>query len=74
MSFELANVPTHFMYHMNSFFMLEFDKSAVVFIDDILLYLKSVKNTFVSCFNICECTSCTPNLASVSSRSTKCHS
>jgi hypothetical protein len=43
MSFGLTNVPTHFMYLMNSIFMLELDKFAVVFIDDILIYSRSVK-------------------------------
>jgi hypothetical protein len=41
MSFGLTNAPTHFMYLMNSVFMLELDKSVVVFIDDILVYSKS---------------------------------
>jgi hypothetical protein len=39
MSFELTNAPAHFMYLMNSVFMPELDKFAVVFIDDILVYL-----------------------------------
>jgi hypothetical protein len=38
MSFGLTNAPTHFMYLMNSVFMLELDKFVVVFIDDILVY------------------------------------
>jgi hypothetical protein len=37
MSFGLTNAPTHFMYLMNFMFMLELDKSVVIFIDDILL-------------------------------------
>jgi hypothetical protein len=41
MSFGLTNAPTHFMYLINSIFMLEFDKFLVVFIDDILIYSKS---------------------------------
>jgi hypothetical protein len=41
MSFRLTNAPAHFMYLMNSVFMLELDKFIVVFIDDILIYSKS---------------------------------
>jgi hypothetical protein len=41
MSFGLTNAPTHFMYLMNSVFMLELDKFVVAFIDDILIYSKS---------------------------------
>jgi hypothetical protein len=41
MSFGLTNAPTHFMYLMNSVFMLELEKFVVVFIDDILVYSKS---------------------------------
>jgi hypothetical protein len=43
MSFGLMNVPAHFMYLMNSVFMLELDQFVVVFIDDILVYSKSVE-------------------------------
>jgi hypothetical protein len=43
MSFGLMNTPAHFMYLMNSVFMLELNKSIVVFIDDILIYLKSME-------------------------------
>jgi hypothetical protein len=43
MSFGLTNVPTHFMYLMNSVFMPELDEFIVVFIDDILVYSKSMK-------------------------------
>jgi hypothetical protein len=42
LSFVLTNASTHFMYLMNSLFMLELDKFVVVFIDDILVYLKSM--------------------------------
>jgi hypothetical protein len=38
MSFGLTNAPAHFMYLMNSIFMVELDKLVVVFIDDILIY------------------------------------
>jgi hypothetical protein len=43
MSFELMNALAHFMYLMNSVFMPELNKSIVVFIDDILIYSKSMK-------------------------------
>jgi hypothetical protein len=43
MSFGLTNTSTHFMYLMNSVFMLELDKFVVVFIDDILVYSKSME-------------------------------
>jgi hypothetical protein len=43
MSFGLTNAPTHFMYLMNSVFMLELDKFVVVFINDILIYLRSME-------------------------------
>jgi hypothetical protein len=43
MSFGLTNTPAHFMYLMNSVFMLELDKFVVVFIDDILIYSESEK-------------------------------
>jgi hypothetical protein len=41
MSFGLTNAMAHFMYLMNSLFMLELDKFVVVFINDILVYSKS---------------------------------
>jgi hypothetical protein len=43
MSFWLTNAPTHFMYLMNYVFMPELDKFVVVFIDDILVYSKSME-------------------------------
>jgi hypothetical protein len=43
MSFGLTNVLAHSMYLMNSVFMPELDQFAVVFIDDILVYSKSMK-------------------------------
>jgi hypothetical protein len=41
MSFGLTNALAHFMYLMNSVFMLELDKFVVVLIDDILVYSKN---------------------------------
>jgi hypothetical protein len=43
MSFGLTNASTHFMYLMNFVFMSELDKFVIVFIDDILIYSKSMK-------------------------------
>jgi hypothetical protein len=43
MSFGLTNALAHFMYLMNSVFMLELDQFVVVFIDDILVYSKSME-------------------------------
>jgi hypothetical protein len=43
MSFGLMNAPAHFMYIMNLVFMLELDQCVVVFIDDILVYSKSME-------------------------------
>jgi hypothetical protein len=43
MSFGLTNGLAHFMYLMNSVFMLELDKFVMVFIDDILIYSRSMK-------------------------------
>jgi hypothetical protein len=37
------NAPAHFMYLMNSIFMPELDQFVMVFIDDILVYLKSME-------------------------------
>jgi hypothetical protein len=43
MSFGLMNAPAHFMYLMNSVFMPELDKFVMVFIDDILVYSRSME-------------------------------
>jgi hypothetical protein len=43
MSFGLTNAPAHYMYLMNSVFMPEFDMFVMVFIDDVLLYSKSIE-------------------------------
>jgi hypothetical protein len=43
MSFGLTNIPTHFMYLINSVFMVELEKFIVVFIHDILVYSKNKK-------------------------------
>jgi hypothetical protein len=43
MPFRLMNASAHFMYLMNYVFMPELDKFVVVFIDDILIYLKSME-------------------------------
>jgi hypothetical protein len=42
-SFGLTNAPTDFMYLVNSIFMSELDKFVVVFIDDILVYSRSME-------------------------------
>jgi hypothetical protein len=41
MSFGLTNTLAHFMYLMNSVFMPELNKFAVVFVDNILVYSKN---------------------------------
>jgi hypothetical protein len=43
MSLGLMNAPAHFMYLMNSVFMPELDKFVIVFIDDILIYSRSME-------------------------------
>jgi hypothetical protein len=43
MSFGLTNASAHFMYLMNSVFMSKLDKFVVVFIDDILIYSRSME-------------------------------
>ena len=43
MFFELTNAPAYFMNLMNKVFMDELDKFIIVFIDDILIYSKSVQ-------------------------------
>jgi hypothetical protein len=43
MSFELTNAPAHFMYLMNSVFMVELDKFIMVFNDNIMIYSKNVE-------------------------------
>ena len=44
MSFGLTNAPAYFMNLMNKVFMDELDKFVVVFIDNILIYSKSVRS------------------------------
>jgi hypothetical protein len=41
--FGLTNAPAHFIYLMNSVFMSELDKFVIVFIDDILVYSKTME-------------------------------
>jgi hypothetical protein len=42
-SFGLTNALAHFVYLMNSIFMMELDQFIMVFIDDILVYSKSIE-------------------------------
>jgi hypothetical protein len=41
MTFGLTNAPIYFMYLMNKVFMDYLDKFVMVFVDDILVYLRS---------------------------------
>jgi hypothetical protein len=43
MSFGLTNTPAHFMYLMNSILMAELVSFVIVFIDDILIFSKNMK-------------------------------
>jgi len=43
MLFGITNAPAYFMNMMNKVFMEELDKFVVVFIDDILIYLRSAE-------------------------------
>jgi hypothetical protein len=43
MSFGLMNASAHYRYLMNSVFMPELDKFVMVFIDDILIYSRSME-------------------------------
>jgi hypothetical protein len=43
MSFGLTNASAHFMYLINSVFIPELDRFIMFFIDDILVYSKSMK-------------------------------
>jgi hypothetical protein len=59
MSFGLTNAPAYFMYMMNKVFMEYMDKFVVVFINDILVYSRSVEEHEGHChapkFQILEC-------------------
>jgi hypothetical protein len=48
MSFGLMNALTHFMYLMNSVLMSELDQFVMVFINNILVYLKSVEPSIIA--------------------------
>jgi hypothetical protein len=77
MSFGLTNAPAHFMYLMNSVFMPELDKFIMVFINDILIYSRSMEEHEEHLrlyFNVYEIISCMPSSASVNSRLRKYHS
>jgi hypothetical protein len=74
MSFRLTNTPTHFMYLMNSIFIVELDKFIMVFIDDILVYSKSMKGICALCFSDCVIISSMQSTTSVSSDWAKFHS
>jgi hypothetical protein len=43
MSFGLTNAPAYFMYLMNKVFMEYLDKFVIVFIDDILIFSKTME-------------------------------
>jgi hypothetical protein len=74
-SFGLTNAPSHFMYLMNSIFMSELDKFAVVFIDNIIQRVqKNMKSICELCFNDCETISSMQSLASVNFGLMKCYS
>jgi hypothetical protein len=64
MSFGLTNTPAHFMYLMNSVFMEELDKFVVVFINDILVFSKSISALY---FSDCVVINCMRSSASASS-------
>jgi hypothetical protein len=70
MSFGLTNALAYFMNLMNKVFMEELDKFVIVFIDDILVYSKSVEEHeqhLRVVLGKLRATSCTLSSASVSS-------